>query len=145
MILAHNIATKKIAYVFINSECRGIPYKNAQIRGKQAQKLFDEIFEFDEVHTIRDPSLSVIEDAVDRMKAQAKDFEDKVKLRNERNELISCDDTVTEFFKEQVNEVKKDDKTFDPNKCNYNKEILDQKNAFICVNKILQELDKEMT
>ena len=59
------------------------------------------------------------------MKAQAKDFEDKVKLRNERNELISCDDTVTEFFKEQVNEVKKDDKTFDPNKCNYNKEILD--------------------
>ena len=100
MILAHNIATKKIAYVFINSECRGIPYKNAQVRGKQAQKLFDEIFEFDEVHTIRDPSISVIEDAVDRMKAQANDFEDKVKLRNERNELISCVDTVTEFFKE---------------------------------------------
>ena len=82
MILSHNIVTKKIAYVFINSECRGIPYKNALIRGKNAYRLFDEIFEFEEVHTLRDPSINIIEDTIDRMQAQAQDFERRVLERN---------------------------------------------------------------
>ena len=146
MILSHNIVTKKIAYVFINSECRGIPYKNALIRGKNAYKLFDEIFEFEEVHTLRDPSINIIEDTIDRMQAQAQDFERRVLERNQNYKDDVCTETVNKYFIEQVNIKKiKENKNFKPEKCNHEKEILDQSNAFECVNKILRELDREMT
>ena len=127
MILNHNIATKKIAYVFINSECRGIAYSNAQKRGKLAQKLFDEIFEFEEVHTLRDPSKNVLENALNRIKEQAKDFEEEVSRRYEKskNEAKSQEELVIEQFKIQVNTMKKYDEGFDPSKCQYEKQNLD--------------------
>ena len=50
MIFSHNIVTNTIAYIFINTECKGAPYKNAHDRGDKAIELFKGVLEFQEVH-----------------------------------------------------------------------------------------------
>ena len=111
MIMSHNHVTKKIAYVFINSECRGVPYKNAINRGKQAQKLFDEVFEFDEVHTLRNPSTRMVKDAIRRLKDQAEEFERRVEKRNKKNPGLNFKAIVEEKFTEQVHQMNKENRT----------------------------------
>ena len=49
MIYEHNIVTRTIAYIFINTECKGLQNKNAQERGNKAIELFKGVFEFEEV------------------------------------------------------------------------------------------------
>ena len=49
MIYSHNIVTRTIAYIFINTESRGLIYKNAKERGNMAIELFKGILEFHEV------------------------------------------------------------------------------------------------
>ena len=47
MMYNYNKVTKTIAHIFVNTNCRDVPYKNGYERGVQAYKLFDEVLEFD--------------------------------------------------------------------------------------------------
>ena len=44
MILSHNIVTHSKAYIFVNTECKGIEYPNAHKKGATALKLFNDVF-----------------------------------------------------------------------------------------------------
>ena len=50
---AHNLVTDSIAYIFVNTECKGLPYRNAEDRGKQAKTLFNEVLEFQKVEVFK--------------------------------------------------------------------------------------------
>ena len=56
LIYNYNKVTKKIAHVFVNTRCLDLDYKNANERGAQAYKLFDEILEFDQVIKYKNPT-----------------------------------------------------------------------------------------
>ena len=47
----HNVITESIGYVFVNTESRGLPYKNASSRGECAVKLLSDVLEFKQVET----------------------------------------------------------------------------------------------
>ena len=53
LIFAHNIVTRTIAYIFVNTECQGVTYKNAHERSEKAFELFDGVLEFAEVTVFR--------------------------------------------------------------------------------------------
>ena len=46
------------------------------------------------MHTLRDPSINIIEDTIERMQAQAQDFESRVLERNEKYNDEECTATV---------------------------------------------------
>ena len=50
----HQVVDESIAYVFVNTESKGLVYKNAIQRGKEAEKLFKEVLEFDKVKIFKD-------------------------------------------------------------------------------------------
>ena len=52
----YNKVTKKIAHIFVNTECMNLEYKNAYERGLQAYQLFDEILEYDQVFKYKKPT-----------------------------------------------------------------------------------------
>ena len=49
LLYGHNLVTDSIAYIFVNTESKGLPFKNAVGRGKYAEQLFKEILEFKHV------------------------------------------------------------------------------------------------
>ena len=49
MIFSHNIITHSKAFIFINTECKGNEYKNAEQKGADVIKLFTEVLGFKEV------------------------------------------------------------------------------------------------
>ena len=46
---SHNIIEKSIAYIFVNTECNGLVYDDAESKGMKATKIFKEVLEFKEV------------------------------------------------------------------------------------------------
>ena len=46
----HNIATKKIGMIFVNTTAKGLEWKNAEENGQRAYKLFHETMGFNEVN-----------------------------------------------------------------------------------------------
>ena len=45
----YNVATKKIGYIFVATETSGLKWKDAIKRADIAQKILEEVLEFDEV------------------------------------------------------------------------------------------------
>ena len=45
----HNLITDSIAFIFVNTECNGLPYRNAEERGEHARSLFKDVLEFKDV------------------------------------------------------------------------------------------------
>ena len=41
-----NIVTHSQAYIFVQTNCRGLPYEDVKTMAKQAYELFNELFEF---------------------------------------------------------------------------------------------------
>ena len=60
--------------------------------------MFDEIFEFKNVHTFTDLSAKELEDELKRIKEQARDFEAEVAERNERIKGSPFEETVKNHF-----------------------------------------------
>ena len=54
LLYDHNLVTDSIAFVFVNTNCRGLPYSNAKERGEYAATLFKTILQFDEVRVFTD-------------------------------------------------------------------------------------------
>ena len=49
LIYQHNYVTKTIATIFVNTECNGIDYTNANESGNTAVKLLKNVLNFDQV------------------------------------------------------------------------------------------------
>ena len=47
----HNVITESIGYVFVNTESKGLPYKNSGTRGECAVRLLTDVLEFKQVET----------------------------------------------------------------------------------------------
>ena len=45
----HQVITDSVAYIFVYTESKGLVYKNAEKRGKEAKMLFEEVLEFKNV------------------------------------------------------------------------------------------------
>ena len=81
----HQVVTKSIAYVFVNTSSKDLVYKNAEQRGKDAQKLFEEILEFDNVDVCTNftkaqvlEKLSALERVKEKFEKSREDTEKKV-------------------------------------------------------------------
>ena len=56
LIYSYNVVQESIAYIFINTECDGLVYKEAYKKGNDAAKIFSDVLEFTEVSTFIDLS-----------------------------------------------------------------------------------------
>ena len=54
LIYSYNVVQESIAYIFINTECDGLVYKDANEKGLKAATIFSEVLEFTEVSTFTD-------------------------------------------------------------------------------------------
>ena len=81
MILSHNIMTDSVAYIFVNTECKGIEYPNANEKGNTAYKLFREVFGFQDVCSFTNLSRSQIIGKLMELKKKSVDFEKKVEVQ----------------------------------------------------------------
>ena len=52
------MVTKKVSYIFVNTKCNNFEYKNAESRGKCAEKLFKGVLDFDIVEVFENLSKS---------------------------------------------------------------------------------------
>ena len=59
-----------------NTHCKGLEYKNAKEKAESAKKLFEDVFEFDEVRSFTDLTKEEIIDKLTDLKKEAKDYED---------------------------------------------------------------------
>ena len=56
LIFDHNSVTRSVAFIFVNSECNGLEYKNHNECGETAYNLLKHTLEFKEVTTFTDLS-----------------------------------------------------------------------------------------
>ena len=68
------IATKKIAYIFVNTECNGFKYNNTENRSQHAINLFQNILQFKKVHIFQNLAKSQIIEKLDVIQVFAKKF-----------------------------------------------------------------------
>ena len=43
------VITRSIAYIFVNTSCKGLAYKQAELKGEKLQELYSKILEFKDV------------------------------------------------------------------------------------------------
>ena len=107
----HQVVTKSIAYVFVNTESKDLVYKNAVQRGKEAQKLFEEILEFDNVDVCTNFSKAqVLEklNALERVKEKfEKSREDTEKKVYEQFKILDKDNDGSIELKQVYNFVER--------------------------------------
>ena len=60
MILDHNVITHSVAYIFVNTECKGNPYSRAEEKGADAIKIFTDVLNFEEVELFTNLSKSQV-------------------------------------------------------------------------------------
>ena len=77
LIYAYNIVQKSIAYIFINTKMNGLIYKDAQKKGLQAAKIFNDVLEFTEVSTFTDLKRKKIIKKLENLKERSKKFTEK--------------------------------------------------------------------
>lgn len=77
LILSHNIITDTIAYIFINTECKGAKYPNAHDKGSTAFKIFNEILSFSQVSCFVNLSKRDIVEKMAELKKHSETFEKK--------------------------------------------------------------------
>ena len=77
LIYAHNIVQKSIAYIFINTKMNGLIYKDAQKKGLQAAKIFNDVLEFTEVSTFTDLKRKKIITKLENLKERSRKFTEK--------------------------------------------------------------------
>ena len=88
LFYAHNLVTETVAYIFVNTESLGLPYKNAVGRGKSALALFKDILEFEHVEVFTDLTKSNIIEKLEELQERADDFEQRKKRMNDRVEEL---------------------------------------------------------
>ena len=71
----HNFVTESIAYIFVNSGCKELEYKAYQDKGKNTQKLFKDILEFNQVQVFEDLSKKEIIEQLEDLKNTARHYE----------------------------------------------------------------------
>ena len=49
MHFQENVLTNSISYIFVNTDCNGLGYDNAELKGQKMEELFTEILEFHDV------------------------------------------------------------------------------------------------
>ena len=49
LFYAYNLITERTAYIFVNTECNGVPYQDAVARGDAALSLFRDVLEYKNV------------------------------------------------------------------------------------------------
>ena len=54
LFYSHNLITQTTAYIFVNTECKGIAYKDAEVRGNAAVSLFQDVLEYKNVQVFTD-------------------------------------------------------------------------------------------
>ena len=63
----HNIATRKLGLILVNTNAKDLPWKNAEQNGRDAKALFEETFGFDEVIVLVDKTKAEIIEAFEEL------------------------------------------------------------------------------
>ena len=72
---AHNPVTETIAYIFVNTKCRGLPYKDADARGRQAEAIFRNVLKFHQVEVFKNLDKAEVIEKLDHLWKKAEIFE----------------------------------------------------------------------
>jgi hypothetical protein len=75
MILSHNIVTDSVAFIFVNTECKGVGYPKASEKGNTAFKLFNEVLGFKDVCYYENKSRRQIIARLMELKQKSVEFE----------------------------------------------------------------------
>ena len=74
LIYSHNLVTRTIAYIFINTGCSDVKYKNADERGRKAVELFQEVLGFEQIRTYTNMTKMAIIDELNAIQTKADEF-----------------------------------------------------------------------
>ena len=77
LIYSYNVVQESIAYIFINTECDGLPYEDADKKGLKAYKIFSEVLNFTEVNTFTNCPRDKIIEKLENLKRHADEFHEK--------------------------------------------------------------------
>ena len=105
LLYSHNIVQQSIAYIFVNTECNGLPYEQAREKGLQASKAFSEVLQFQEVTVFTDQSYKKIEDLLVGLRDRSQKFAEETQKEKKNVEDLQKgskeeqDEVVEEFFK----------------------------------------------
>ena len=83
MVYSHNIVTRTIAYIFVNTECKGVPYNNSKECGNKAIEFFKGVLEFQEVSIFCNLTKTEVINKLNILKQIATNFEKDVLKRIE--------------------------------------------------------------
>ena len=72
MFYEHNFVTDSIGFIFVNTQSKGLPYRNAKARGEYAAKLLKDVLEFKTVEIFTDLSKEEILVKMDYLKNLSK-------------------------------------------------------------------------
>ena len=75
LIFESNIVTRSIAYIFVNSECNGLDYRNARGKGEMVYELFKDILLFKEVTIYNDQTMAEVIQKLKHLQQKAAEFE----------------------------------------------------------------------
>ena len=128
LIFSHNIVTRSIAYIFVNTECQDVPYRNAKERGEKARKLLESVLEFQRVTAFKNNTKQEIINHLTQLQAYADAFEQEIADKRDRVEKIKGE--VPKMVKAVFDEYIKSKGQIG----------LDFNQAFECSNKIATQL-----
>ena len=74
LIYSYNVVQESIAYIFVNSHCDGLVYKDASKKGIDASKIFSEVLKYTEVSTFTNLTKENIIEKLKHLKARADKF-----------------------------------------------------------------------
>ena len=86
LIFEHNIVTHSVAYIFENSKCNSLEYKNSNEVRDKAINLFKEILKFKTVQTYLDWTNEEVVDILQNLIKCAEKFEDDVAEKRKKFE-----------------------------------------------------------
>ena len=104
MIFSDNIITDSIAYIFVNTECKGHPYDKPIEKGAVSLKLWNDVLGFKKVNYFTDLPKSEILRELKRLKEYANDFEERLidRRKDYEENAHKIQSLVEEVFEEVV-------------------------------------------
>ena len=104
LIYSYNVVQESIAYIFINTECDGLPYEDAEKKGLKAYKIFSEVLNFTEVNTFTNLPKKKIIEKLENLKKHAEEFAEnsKANKKKQTDDKEEIEQRCMEEFKKMV-------------------------------------------
>ena len=84
----HNMVSHSIAYIFVNTGCQDLEYKDHALKKEKTESLYRKYLEFDEVYVFENKSKMEIIDILNDLRLKALEYESETSQDTSRNKKL---------------------------------------------------------